>query len=349
MTQHGEQHEQERIADVTELHAAAAQPSIEGETEARADREDVVREALAKHIKATNLSNTEVARRTGYSAPMISNFLAGKPQSARFIAAVEAMLTKELGTSPTATAHARGFVMTTAAARIIAACELAHRERVMTVIIGPPGAGKTQALRAFRNELLRKHKERAILFTPSPSCTKRTLLVSLLKELGQPANRSADELAEIAARQLLHTQRMLIVDEANLLNTGGLEMLRYLADHAKIPIVLAGTHRLLETFIRGDRRAQDLAQLYSRIAYKVQVAYLTDDELRAFAAKALGRRVDDALLEQVRKHTGGSIRLVLHLCARARELARLNRAEIGPKLLNTAARLIETGDGLGVA
>lgn len=307
---------------------------------------EMLRNALKRHSEEHKLSVTEVAKRIAFSQPMVSNFLNGqlKP-SKKFLLAVSAMLRKETGQSPILQEEGGEFVWTKAARKVIAACRLALKNRSLVVVVGPPGIGKTLSLQRFRNEASREHGQRLIFFTPSPSCTKRTLLIAVLKELGQPASGAADELAGAAVKALRHAQRMLVVDEANQLNTGALEMIRYLADNAGIPVVLAGTNVLLETFVRGDRRSQDLAQLYSRIAFKALIPLLDDDELRLFAKRGLGNVVDHKILERLRAHTHGSLRLLGHLLVHVRGLAQ-QHGRVTAALVDQAAQMIETGDGL---
>ncbi len=142
---------------------------------------------------------------------------------------------------------------------------MAVRERTgystMGVVTGFPGVGKSIAIQAFLLNLAKRSH------TGSPACidirvkpdsTPKAFVEDLLLRLeAQRAPRletNRYRLADRAAELIVsHDIRLIFVDEAEQLNEGGFEFLRYLFGKTGCPLILAGDGRILPMLARQPK------------------------------------------------------------------------------------------------
>ena len=131
------------------------------------------------------------------------------------------------------------------------------------IITGHAGVGKTTALRSYASS-----RGDTILLTADPTFGKIGCLKALARYFGLDPFRHSMFLLEQIAIELPSAYRLVIVDEADLLNYPGLEILRAIHDRCanSVGLVLSGLPRLYHNMTTGRRGGQDLAQLYSRVA-----------------------------------------------------------------------------------
>jgi type II secretory pathway predicted ATPase ExeA len=118
---------------------------------------------------------------------------------------------------------------------------------MMGVVTGPPGVGKTVALRAFVDGLMaRPHTglPACIVIKVKPGSTPRQLVEDLLTSFGEKPRsittnryKIADEAAEAIVSYDLQG---LFVDDAEQLDTDGFDFLRYIFAKTGCPIVVVG-------------------------------------------------------------------------------------------------------------
>jgi hypothetical protein len=123
----------------------------------------------------------------------------------------------------------------------------------MAVVTGPPGVGKSIAVQAFLRNLGKQSH------TQLPSCidihvktdsTPKAFVEDLLLRLeAQRAPRletTRYRLTDRAAELIVsHDIRLIFVDEAEQLNVGGFEFLRYIFGKTGCPIILVGDERIV--------------------------------------------------------------------------------------------------------
>jgi DNA transposition AAA+ family ATPase len=258
-----------------------------------------VRHEVVQAIKGRGLTQSAVARQSGVSAASLSQFLNGTYQGDS--EAIAAKLTKWLAalakrkTLPLHLLKAHDFVETTASRKIVAALEYAQFAPDFAVVIGEPGAGKTATL---------KHVQRwgsnVWLATMSPDTSGQ---VPMLQELGLAMGLALTGGAATMRRQLAakvsKTGGLIVVDEAQHLDTKAVETLRGIHDATEVGLVLCGNPKLVQTIGRLD-------QVYSRMGRKVVVGKPTKADVSAVADQfGVSGRDDVCFLAGLARRPGG--------------------------------------------
>src|SRR5262249_33133444 len=135
--------------------------------------------------------------------------------------------------------------------------------------------------------------------------TVRYFLQKLAKGVGVDESQTTARLADLVAEKLRRTPKPIFVDQANFLNEKALGVICYIWDIARIPVVLAGTQLLYETF-HSSRMAQDeRAQLARRVALHYPLAELRPEQARAIVERAIPGLTKEEVA-QIVKLTGGN-------------------------------------------
>lgn len=186
--------------------------------------------------------------------------------------------------SRTARARARSvlpaepsFVLTRTASQIYDVLEFAQTTPCIGMITGSAGVGKTQAFRAYQEQLQRT----VWIATMQPFHTSiNAMLREIIFALGTDAPSRAFDMVHKIVHRLRDTRGLLIVDEAQHLLSDALDQLRSLAHAADIGLVLGGNVRLAAN-MGADKRSPQLAQLHSRIGIRLHRDRPLKDDLRA--------------------------------------------------------------------
>jgi DNA transposition AAA+ family ATPase len=178
-----------------------------------------------------------------------------------------------------------GFVLTSIAQRILAACDRAWRMPCIAQIVTPSGAGKTMALQEF----CRRRGHRSAMVYAGEACANRTdLLREICDRMGLGAMGSTTWLYRAIREKLAGYYAdgtgdpfCLVIDEATTLQPEALNLVRGLHDDpaCRCAIVLADTWRMEEEFRRrAGRLAGGYEQLTSRCGavYRLSAARLAD-------------------------------------------------------------------------
>lgn len=205
---------------------------------------------------------------------------------------------------------------------------LAQNEGLM-VVTGDPGTGKTLLCHALRDKLTADGHRVALISNPFLSGLE--VLQALVAEfqLGDAGMTSRRQLVDLLRTYFLELAALgkscvVIVDEAQQLNTGFLEQIRVLSnletDRDKlVQIVLVGQSGLLEIM-----RAPELAGLYQRVSVRCTLTHLSREETARYidhrlnVAGARGRvTFHKNGVKRLHRSTGGIPRLINLACDRA--------------------------------
>lgn len=176
-----------------------------------------------------------------------------------------------------------GFVHTQDALEIGGVCEAARTNRKLAVVVGYPGAGKTFTLDRYVSR-----SAEAILIRANGSMSAAGLMMRIGQQLGLGLRngQSLDYMVDAIVVELRRQPRLLIVDEADYLCTRTslrkIELLRTIYDEAQVGMVLCGMPRLLDALTAGPTMRENLAQMYSRVAFMRQLHGFSEPEIRAF-------------------------------------------------------------------
>jgi DNA transposition AAA+ family ATPase len=211
-----------------------------------------------------------------------------------------------------------------------------HRD--IGVIVGPPGLGKTQTTRAYCADFS------AVMVTAlgGRGWPKR-VLQDILSQLAQSTQGSQSDLYDRLAATLGSDDRLVVIDEAQHLQTDSLEMLRQLHDQAPFPMVLVGNPDIAA---RLQTRKAAFAQIWSRVGVRCDLstaataAHLEADVAAVAEAWGFGDERALALLWRLARQ-GGWLRTVARVCRVARDFA--GGATPSFAHLEAAARTFELG------
>lgn len=169
--------------------------------------------------------------------------------------------------------------------------------RDIGVIYGPSGCGKSYSARAASAQVAASGVAVIWLDMP-PRPSPKAVTVRLSRAVSgecdhrQPEYVLTDELVE----RLAIDQRLVVIDEAQNLDTNGLNQLRYLHDRpdANWGLLLAGTHAL-------DHVVRAAPELTTRVARSVEFGPLSGDALyRALAqAHSMFGATAEALIDEI--------------------------------------------------
>lgn len=221
---------------------------------------------------------------------------------------------------------------------ILRVIELSMMLKEMGAIVGAPGVGKTMALKHYLTK-----NDRARYVSASPANSQPREALSMISEaLGNPIhakNRGVftryQEVRELLLRPDLD---VLLIDEAQHLNSRSLDYMRTLWDTTGTPIVFAGNFALRERVnVHGE---EAFVQFASRIGPKATIDTVTPEAVEIIAMQ---RGVTDRAAVKWLKSicaTKGGLRLLDRLITTAR-LVNQDRAIGMDELVNSAVVLGE--------
>jgi DNA transposition AAA+ family ATPase len=218
---------------------------------------------------------------------------------------------------------------TTTMEQVRRAVAIAQDEADIAVIIGEAGTGKTTALRQYAKE-----SYSALLIDVDPSFSKVVMMNEIARALGVEDKGGMNAVIERVIEALKDRDAVLIIDEADYLSDGSLELVRRIInDKAHTGVVLVGLPTL-EYKIRNLRN--DHEQLISRVGVMVKLGTLKRADAEKIIAgvwRDLPKETVDAFI----KGAGGSTRTLAKLMGRVHQLMGINRAERPDTEIITAA------------
>jgi DNA transposition AAA+ family ATPase len=199
------------------------------------------------------------------------------------------------------------------------AIAIAQDEASIAVIIGEAGSGKTTALRQYAKE-----SHSALLVDVDPSFSKVVLMNEIARALGVEDKGGMNAVIERVIEALKDRDAVVIIDEADYLSDGSLELVRRIInDKAHTGVVLVGLPTL-EYKIRNLNN--DHEQIISRVGVMVKLGRLRKADAEKILAgvwRDLSRETVDAFI----KGAGGSTRTLVKLMGRVHQMMKINRVE----------------------
>jgi len=229
-----------------------------------------LQKSLMEFIETNGLSQAEVARSISVSGSAISQWLKeGYKGDVKLLEAKISKLIKNYKPKfndreafeviHTANMQMSHFIMN----------ELIATKKIGT-IYGRAGCGKTTMVKEFCKD----HPE-AILIEAVPRMRTSTVVNEIGKHVGVQPNTDITGMVRDIAKAFRRREAVLIIDEAENLNTTSLESIRRIWDFSEVPTVLTGTYSLISN-LQGRRG--ELLQLFSRVALKVEFTDPNENE-----------------------------------------------------------------------
>lgn len=288
-------------------------------------------ELLKQHIEATTLSQSQVAAQLGKSPATINQYLQGKYKGdvESIDKAVVELVERQKSKS---TDLSNAFIETPMAIRTMQSCMFAHVMNDLQLVIGEAGLGKTVALKEYA-----ARNSNVVMLEVDPTFSSKVLLAEICNALGVTAGRNNHAMMTAVIEKLKGSDRLLIIDEAELLTLNSLEILRRIHDKAEVGIVLAGMPRLRAN-LRGARG--QYKQIYSRVGNVHDLKMrLPAEDIAMFCESALGTAEFNETLNKVSQ---GNARRLNKLLRGINRMAVLNKAPVNKDMIDQFAdRLID--------
>ncbi|WP_410677822.1 AAA family ATPase [Avibacterium paragallinarum] len=289
-----------------------------------------MKEQLQRYMQTQGLTQGQIAKAIGKSITTVSQYLKGNynGKTDEIDDAVARLLQREKDKVVERRFNGE-FVETYAAQRCLDAIYTAHAEGEIVVIVGAAGLGKTQALKHYVSQ-----NPETLFIEVNPSFNPKVLLKKLCRQAGLSENGVNYELFDRITEKL-GEGRLIVVDEAELLNTKCLEYLRRIHDLTGCGLVMAGMPKLIVNLkgVYGD-----LAQLYSRsgVLCDLQNA-LEKEDIDMLAEQGLGTGEFNDLLYKVSK---GNARRLNKLMRGVIRVAEMHGKPISEALINRYAEML---------
>jgi hypothetical protein len=271
-----------------------------------------IRKQLRQLIKERKVSQADVAHSIGVGNATLSQWLNNiyLGNISKITGQIKSYLSLQTEREESPKYEFR-FVMTSVAKKVFEIARLCHKNNEIGVVYGEAGLGKTCAVKEYA-----RLNTDVILINACPGWTRRTLMKKIHIKLGYCGGKYVDDMVGESVNKLMNSGRLIIVDEAENLDSDILNSLRRIHDEAGVGILLVGMPSLLSN-LKGKKR--DYQQLYSRVsrAYNLKPIQMTDVELmcndkelcRFFyeACQGNARRLSHLLPETLRVSKGNVV------------------------------------------
>lgn len=284
---------------------------------------------LQQYKEDHGLSQAKIATLLGLSSATVSQYLNGSYSGD--VDAVDKKVREMIERAKDKAQDVKtGFVQTATARNIMEVCSMAHSMKDINLVIGDAGLGKTMAVKEYSNTI-----ENVILIETEPTFSPKVMLVELCNKLGITVSRSNhDNIAGIIDK-LTGSDRLLIIDEAELLSYKCLEIIRRIHDKSGVGVVLVGMPRLRAN-LRGKRG--EYKQLYSRVGFVCDLLErLPDDDVAILTQTALGT---DEFNAQFIKASHGNARRLNKMIRGVNRLAKINNKAISDKMVEKISSML---------
>lgn len=286
-------------------------------------------EALKQYIEQTGISQSKIAPLVGVSTATISQYLKGEYKGD--VVAVDKKVAEMLERQAEKAKDVKSdFVETATAKNIFEVCGMAHSMADINLVIGEAGLGKTVTLKQYAKQV-----DNVILVEVEPTYSPKVLLVELCNRLGIVPSRSNHDNVTNIVEKLKGSDKLLIVDEAELLAYKSLEIIRRIHDMAKIGVVLAGMPRLRAN-LRGKKG--EYKQLYSRIGFVGDLSdRLPEEDIGLLSQATIGT---SDFNDKLYKACHGNARRLNKLLRGINRMAQINKRPINEAMINKMTQML---------
>lgn len=287
---------------------------------------------VKKLLDAQVISLRNLEQSTGYSRTAISQFFSGsyKGDRDRVQQAIERWYMEY--------ERRHSLAETSIFKNIQLVLELTWQNMELAVVYGNAGIGKTVSCEYYADE----HPDDVVYVKMDRTLTAIDLLNVIMEGLGESTQMgSLFEKKRQILKSLRMRNKMLLIDEADLLNVKQLEILRAIYDDGNCAMVLIGLERIIVLMTRGETLRENLAQLYSRVGFKRHVLKPTPEDIRIIARRrgiALSAPAINQLQEWI--NDKGQLRILDKILSRSEELAQAENHEFEESYLKQAYGLL---------
>lgn len=294
--------------------------------------DDVLRKELEDYMTEKELSQALVARSLGRPASLLCQWLKNcyDGNVSKIEEEVKAFLRREKEKARWATVKIE-FIKTSVADHVFETAEMCHLDCSMGVAIGDPGLGKTRAVEEYA-----RLNPSVILIETNPGWSTRTIVRKIHLQVGLDGRGSTDDMVDEIVSRLQDSGRLIIIDEAENLDSDIINLLRRIYDHARVGILFVGMPRLLHN-IKGSKG--ELGQLRSRSSVSCELEPITKDDVMAIVETCVPYY--ENLIETFFTESEANTRILSMLIVRSLRIAYVNKEErVTPEIIREAKKLI---------
>lgn len=224
------------------------------------------------------LSQALLSKEAGISTTTFNQWLNGKYLGDNEGVELKIKLWLEADTNRRAAGNqmpeAPSFVNTPTAARVLGTLAYAQMAGDIAVVHGLAGIGKTKA-----GEHYQQNSPNVWIATMDPSTAGVvTALQEICEALGLAPLGGARQMARAIGKRVKDTNGLLIIDEAQHLSVGALDVIRSIHDSTGLAIALMGNDGVFAR-MAGGRNAQQLDRLYSRVGKRLSLKRPTETDV----------------------------------------------------------------------
>lgn len=168
----------------------------------------------------------------------------------------------------------------------------------LAMVTGPAGRGKTEAAKHYAVN------SDAIYIPPMNIRSPAMVLREISFELAGMRPARTDACLNIIGDEMSKNRRLIMIDEADLLEMKCLEMLRNVNERFACPILLIGEEELKGKI--GSRR-----RLSSRMRRRTEFGPISREDITFFFHSSLGVKASADVTSAIHKHANGDWRPVL--------------------------------------
>ena len=223
---------------------------------------------LLEFMEKSGKTQIQIARETGLSGTVISQFISGtyEGDNDKIADSLEKYLviaTERLESSDNTVFYPELRNTKTS----LFAVKYAHKNCDVVLLSGDAGAGKTTALRHYTQN------NTGVIFITASTCTSSTsaILKEIASAIGKKASGSKSQIEKTLISALSNSNRLIIIDEADQLTFNAIQAIRNLNDKAHVGILLSGNNRIYNQMVMGAR-CTEFDQVRTRIFMRPKVS-----------------------------------------------------------------------------
>lgn len=286
-------------------------------------------DVLKVYMQENGLSQSQVAAQIGVSAAVVNQYLQGKygGNVEKIDEAVGQLISRQ---AEKAKSVKTDFVATPTARRILEVCGLAQALSDVYLVIGDAGMGKTMALKEYA-----RTNANVLLIETDPSFTAKVMLQEICQGLSLTPAKNIHSMMTAIVDKLKGSEKLIIIDEAELLAYKPLEILRRIHDKTGVGMVLAGMPKL-RVNLRGANG--EFKQLYSRVGLALDVRdCLPAEDVGLLCEAALGTGEFNELFFAVSR---GNARRLSKLLRGVHRVSTLRKQPISQAMIEQFAKML---------
>lgn len=196
-------------------------------------------------------------------AEKVSNWLDARTERAAAVSA--------LPTAPS-------YVATPTSTAIMTLFTFAQSSPDIVVVAAGAGVGKTTTAQEYK-----RTRPNVYVITMRPTTSGTHTMLAEIAEVMAIEERSANKLSRAIGRKVQGSNALLIIDEAQHLQSSALDELRSLYDAWGVGIALVG-NQTVYTRLEGQGRQSSLAQLFSRVGMRLTQAKPRTEDVATLVA-----------------------------------------------------------------